>query len=136
MTVTVLYDADCGVCRHTALTLRVLDRTRRLRFAPLQDFVPAAPGDPTPATLAEALHVRDEGGEWHAGGAAALEIARAIPALTPLALIGRLPGMALVAEAGYQLVARNRHALSRWLGVERCSFDPERSLGLPLSDAN
>ena len=121
---TVLYDADCGVCRHTARTLRVLDRDRKLRFTPLQDFTPRSAGDPTPAELAGALHVRTERGAWHAGGDAALKIARVIPTLTPLALVGRLPGMGRVAEAVYQLVARNRHAISRWLGVERCRFDP------------
>jgi hypothetical protein len=32
--------------------------------------------------------------------------------------------MGLLAEAAYQLVARNRHAISALLGVERCRFDP------------
>jgi predicted DCC family thiol-disulfide oxidoreductase YuxK len=74
--------------------------------------------------LKAALHVRDERGAWHAGGDATIEIASVVPALAPLAVVGRLPGMALVAEAAYQLVARNRHAISAWLGVERCRFDP------------
>jgi predicted DCC family thiol-disulfide oxidoreductase YuxK len=122
---TVLYDADCGVCRHTARTLRLLDLRRRLRFAPLQGFVPTAPGDPARGELEAAFHVRDERGAWHAGGDAALEIARVVPALTPLALVGRLPGMSRVAEAAYKVVARNRDGISRWLGVDRCAFDPD-----------
>ena len=122
---TVMYDADCGVCRHTAQTLRTLDRRRMLRFAPFQDFVPTAAGDPARRELEAALHVRDERGEWHAGGDAALQIARVVPTLAPLALVGRLPGMGRIAEAAYELVARNRHAISGWLGVDRCSFDPD-----------
>jgi predicted DCC family thiol-disulfide oxidoreductase YuxK len=83
-----------------------------------------AAGDPTPDALKAALHVRDERGAWHAGGDATIEIARVVPALAPLAVVGRLPGMGFVAEAAYRLVARNRHAISVWLGVERCRFDP------------
>ena len=125
MRLTVFYDADCGVCRHTARTLRLLDRHQRLRFAPLQGFVPTAAGDPARGELEAALHVRDERGEWHAGGDAALQIARVVPALAPLALVGRVPGMSRIAEAAYELVARNRHAISGWLGVDRCAFDPD-----------
>ena len=126
MRLTVFYDADCGVCRHTARTLRILDRHQRLRFAPLQGFVPTAAGDPESGELEAALHVRDERGGWHAGGDAALQIARVVPALAPLALVGRLPGMDRIAELAYGAVARNRHAISAWLGVERCAFDPDR----------
>lgn len=125
MRLTVLYDADCGVCRHTGRTLRILDRHQRLRFAPLQGFVPTAAGDPGRGELEAALHVRDERGDWHAGGDAALQIARVVPALAPLALVGRLPGMDRVAEKAYEAVARNRHAISGWLGLDRCRFDPD-----------
>lgn len=127
--VTVLYDADCGVCRHTARTLLTLDLRHRLQFERLQDFVPTAVGEPARRELEAALHVRDERGEWHAGGDAALEIARVVPALAPLALVGRLPGMDRAADWAYDLVARNRHAIGRRLGVDRCAFDPEASEG-------
>ena len=123
---TVFYDAGCGICRHTARTLHILDWGGRLRFAPLQGFVAATAGDPGRSELAAALHVRDERGAWHAGGDAALTIARVVPVLAPLALVGRLPGMAPIAERAYEAVARNRHAISGWLGVERCAFEPDR----------
>ena len=123
---TVLYDADCGVCRLTARMLRILDWRGRLHFAPLQGFVPTVAGGPTRSELEAMLHVRDGRGEWRAGGDAALRIARVVPALAPLALIGRLPGMGRVAETAYEVVARNRHTISAWLGVEGCPFDPDR----------
>ena len=122
---SVFYDADCGICRHTARALRILDWRRRLRFAPLQGFVPTAAGDPARGELEAALHVRDERGGWHAGGDAALQVARVVPTLAPLALVGRLPGMGRVAEMAYGVIARNRHAISGWLGVDRCVFDPD-----------
>ena len=121
---TVLYDADCGVCRLTARMLRILDWRGRLSFAALQGFVPTVAGDPARGELEAALHVRDYRGEWHAGGDAALQIARVVPALAPLALVGGLPGMNRIAEMAYEVVARNRHAISGWLGVDRCRFDP------------
>ena len=43
MSLTVLYDAECDFCRHTAHVLRTLDSAGRLRFTPLQQFVPARP---------------------------------------------------------------------------------------------
>jgi len=126
---TVLYDSDCGVCRHTARTLQMLDSRRRLRFQSLQQFVPASPRDPTRAQLEERLHVRDDHGRWQAGGAAALTIASAVPVLVPVAIVGRLPGMGRVADAAYELAARNRPAISRWLGVDSCRFTPEDRFG-------
>ena len=121
---TVLYDADCGVCRHTARTLQMLDSRRQLSFQPLQRFAAASADDPPRSELEARLHVRDDRGRWHAGGAAALAIAAAVPVLMPLALIGRLPGMGRIADLAYGFVARNRHAISRWLGVDSCRFTP------------
>jgi predicted DCC family thiol-disulfide oxidoreductase YuxK len=122
---TVLYDADCGVCRHTARTLRALDARGRLRFTPLQAFVAASAADPDREALLARLHVRDARGRWYSGGRAARRIAEVIPALLPLALVARLPGAERVADAAYELVARNRHALSRWLRLDACRFQPE-----------
>lgn len=121
---TVLYDADCGVCRHTARTLRALDGRGRLRFEPLQGFVAASAADPARHELAARLHVRDARGRWYRGGSAAVRIAEVIPALFPLAMVAHLPGAKRVTEAAYELVAQNRHVLSRWLGLDTCRFDP------------
>ena len=110
---TVLYDADCGVCRHTARTLRTLDTGGRLRFTPLQGFVAASAADPDRQALLARLHVR-----------AARRIAEVIPALLPLGLVARLPGAGRVTDAAYDLVARNRQSLSRWLRLDACRFDP------------
>jgi predicted DCC family thiol-disulfide oxidoreductase YuxK len=123
---TVLYDADCGVCRHTARTLRALDARGRLRFAPLQGFTPASDADPDLDQLLARLHVRDAEGRWSSGGGAMLRIAEMIPLLFPLAVIARLPGAERVTEAAYEVVARNRRALSGWLRLDACRFDPER----------
>jgi predicted DCC family thiol-disulfide oxidoreductase YuxK len=112
---TVLYDAECGVCRLTVRALRMLDWNRRLELVALQRFVRSASDDPTRRRLLWALHVRDARGRWFRAGDAMLRIAAVIPLLVPLSVIGRLPGMSRPIEAAYRLVADNRHAISRIL---------------------
>lgn len=114
---TVLYDAECGVCRLTVRALRQLDWRARLRITPLQRFEASAPDDPTRRRLLWALHVRDGDGRWNRGGEAMLRIASVIPVLVPLAIVGRLPGMSGPVEAAYRLVADNRHVISRLLRI-------------------
>ena len=116
-TLTVLYDADCGVCRLTMRALERLDWRRRLEVVPLQRFIRSADGDPTRHELRSALHVRDEGGRWQRGGRAALRIASVIPVLAPLAVVGHAPGMQRLVDRTYALVARNRRLISRVLGI-------------------
>jgi len=121
---TVLYDADCGFCARGAEVLQVLDRNGRLTFVPLraaQTLIADALGLDE---LAPTLHVLDGAGTWESGGAACLRIAAALPALVPLALVGRLPLARSLTERLYEAVARNRHRLSRLLGLESCTFRP------------
>ena len=116
-TLTILYDADCGVCRLTILALKRLDWLDRLRPAPLQAF---EDDHPTRDELAATLHVRDRSGRWARGGDAARRIAEAVPVLMPLGVAGHLPGMRRVMDAAYRSVANHRGAISRVLGLETC----------------
>ena len=119
---SVLYDADCGVCRLTARALALLDWRGRLDIRPLQRFAGPA-GSPSRVALLTSLHARDERGRWFAGGDAALRIARSVPVLSPLWLAGRLPFGHRLADVAYRLVASHRHELSRALRVDRRSFE-------------
>jgi predicted DCC family thiol-disulfide oxidoreductase YuxK len=114
---TVIYDGNCPVCRLTVRAMRILDWWGRLEFTPLQRFKPRSSGDPSKRELIRALHVRDSEGRWHRGGDAAVRIAGAVPILVPLSLVGRLPGLHGPVEATYRLVADNRHAIGRLLGI-------------------
>lgn len=111
---TVFYDAECGVCRLTSLALARLDWRRRLRFVPLQAYTEA---EPTRADLTRELHVRDATARWSRGGGAAIRIARELPLLVPLALLGSLPGVRGIVDAAYRLVAGNRHHIGRLLRI-------------------
>jgi predicted DCC family thiol-disulfide oxidoreductase YuxK len=126
----VLYDADCGVCTRSASLLRKLDRDARLHLVPLQTAPPLVDLPPN-AELAESLHVRDSQGRWSVGGAAAIRLAREVPALRPLAALARVPGVPRLADAAYALVAANRQRLSRLLGEDACRIPSRAGSGRP-----
>jgi len=90
-----------------------LDWRGRLEAVPFQRFVRSGAEDPTRQALRRALHVRDHRGRWSRGGRAALRIARDVPVLAPLWLVGSLPGMRGPVEGAYRLVADNRRLIGR-----------------------
>ena len=115
---TVLYDADCGVCSHVARTLVRADTRRLLSVVPLQTA--ELPDMPPRTELLATLHARNANGEWFEGGAASVEIARRIPFLWPLSVYARLPLAMPVLDLMYRTFAGNRHAISRLLGLKAC----------------
>jgi len=119
----VLYDGDCGLCSRTAQALRLLDGRGRLRVMPLQlaasELGAAAP---SLAAMTATLHAGVPGRGWSTGGAAALRIARAIPVLRTLAVVGSLPILNRLVEPGYQLLASHRDQIGRLVGADRCRF--------------
>jgi predicted DCC family thiol-disulfide oxidoreductase YuxK len=115
----VYVDADCGLCSYVATWLGRLDVLGRLHLVPLQE-APAEPGLPPRHRLLETLHVRDREGRWWTGAAACLRIARRVPALWPLALLGRVPQVERLLERGYARVARDRRRISQRLGLAEC----------------
>ena len=119
----VLYDGDCGLCSRTAQALRILDRRGRLRLMPLQLAVAElGAAAPSVAAMRETLHAGVPGRGWSTGGEASLRIARAIPVLSSLAVVGSLPLLNRLVEPGYVLLASNRDRIGRFLGAERCRF--------------
>lgn len=119
----VLYDADCGLCSRTAQVLRLLDGRRRLRLLPLQ-LAESELGAAAPSLIAmkKALHAGVPGRGWSTGGEASLRIARAIPVLRSLLVVGSLPLVRNLVEPGYVLLASNRDRIGRIVGADRCRF--------------
>lgn len=122
---TVLYDADCGLCRWSADLLRRWDRHGRLRFVGLQ--APEA-GDLLPGFSEQARfgswHAVDPGGQVRSGGAAVPAVLRLLPGGGPLAAIAeRFPR---ATERAYRGIADRREALGRLLGPKACAVDPSR----------
>ena len=118
----VLFDGDCGFCSWTANLLHRLDRGRALHLVPLRSAAEALVDAPAAQDLRDTLHVRDRTGRWERGSAAWLRIARAVPALRPIAVAARVPLVRWWIHLLYRLVAGNRHRLSRLLGLESCTY--------------
>ncbi len=115
---TVLYDADCGICTHTARVLARLDSRRRLRLESLQTA--HLTNLPPRTDLEDALHAVDGHGRWSVGAAAGVEIARRVPLLWPISVVARLPGAMPIYNVVYRVVADNRQHISRLLGLDVC----------------
>ena len=118
----VFFDAECGFCCRCAAALERLDRANRLRLVPLQSAATALSDAPPTASLLETMHVVDGSGRWETGAEAWLRIASVVPALRPLAFIGRLPLFRSGAGRLYDLVSRNRGRLGRLVGAKSCTY--------------
>jgi predicted DCC family thiol-disulfide oxidoreductase YuxK len=119
---TVLYDADCGLCRWSAERLRRWDRRRRLRFVPL--------GSAEADRLLDSLTAEQRWGSWHlvderglvSGGEALPRVLALLPGGRPLAaLSSRFPRST---DRAYRWVADHRDRLGRFLGERACAVDP------------
>lgn len=108
---TVLYDEGCGFC--TRLALRVA-RSPHVEIAPIGSEAGAVLlRDLTHEERYAAMHVVDPLGRRFSGGAALVPLARAFPGGAPLAaVLAAFPGPT---TSAYELMARNRAALSRVL---------------------
>jgi predicted DCC family thiol-disulfide oxidoreductase YuxK len=118
---TVLYDAGCGVCFQVVRVLARLDVHRRLTWIP--NDRPEALG--LEAALVDRTIVvvdRQSKRTWTRAGAVA-EVLAALPAGRFWAWVLWLPGLHAAAGLAYDAVARNRAALSAWLGLAACSVD-------------
>lgn len=119
-TLTVIYDADCGICFLGCRILKELDLLGKLRFVG-NDRPDQIPPELSPELLDQTFAVVD------ANGQIALRergLSRVLGAL-PFAGFGsgfllRLPGVSALARAGYVWFATRRHAISSRLGLGVC----------------
>ena len=119
--VTVLFDGGCPLCRRTVRTLRRLDWLHRLRFADATDAAlreRIAPGLSEAAVMREMYAVDPRGGR-HPGYDGLLEVARVVPLMWPLRLVGVLPGLRQLGWRVYRLIAANRRRDGR-CGDDMC----------------
>lgn len=118
MKTQVLFDGDCSFCSALALHAERFDRRDRLELTPLQSpGVLAQHGVPL-AAAAEALHVVSADGSVHVGGRAIQAVLAELAWLWPASYLWLIPGFPYLMEHLYHWIARNRHTLGRWLGLE------------------
>lgn len=118
--ITVIYDADCGVCQASVGWARKRAARGALRFVgndePLPDGV----------SLDETAHtvvVLDRGRKLVRADAVA-SILRRLRWWSPVAFILRVPGFRQVANLAYDQFAKRRHRISAALGLAACQVRP------------
>jgi predicted DCC family thiol-disulfide oxidoreductase YuxK len=111
---TVVYDADCGVCQATVAWLR-----KRGSF----DFV-GNDADPLPAGVerAETEHtvVVLDGPRKLVRGQAVSRLLRELRGWSVLGVLMQAPGIRRLADFGYDQFATRRHRVSAALGMNSC----------------
>lgn len=122
----VLYDASCGICERFALLALRADRRGWLEFAPNDDPSRWPPGVDA-ATVDRTIVVIDRAtGRYSTRARGIADVLAALPLGFLPALPLRLPGLSLLAGAVYDLVSRNRRAISTRLGLAACGL-PRRT---------
>ena len=127
---TVIYDADCGICFQICRVLTRLDGCGRLQFVGNDER------ERIPAGLSDELLdqtvvvVAPDGRHWERERAVSA-VLNALPfSAFGLGLVLRIPGVAQLARWGYAAVAEKRHAISARLGLGQCGVEPPRSVPL------
>jgi predicted DCC family thiol-disulfide oxidoreductase YuxK len=112
----VVYDADCGVCQASIDWLRQRDRRALFHFVGNDGELPAGVSrEETEHTVVVVEGAR----KWVRSAA----VARLLTELRGWNVVGRLlrlPGIARLADRGYDKFARNRHRISAALGMTSC----------------
>jgi predicted DCC family thiol-disulfide oxidoreductase YuxK len=114
----VYFDSDCGVCLLICRWLVRFDVLHRLTF--VANSSDTAPPE-VRAAASETVVVRDDktGRTFTRGGALAAIFA-SLPLGLGASLVLRAPGVAQLVDYAYDRVAKNRTAISVWLGLQAC----------------
>ena len=123
----LLFDGDCGICTSWSRWAERIDRRDLYEIVPYQS-IPEADLKARGVTYADcdgALQLLPAEGRVRSGALAINRFLFHYPPWSVLVAILYIVPVFLLAElAVYRLVARNRSRLSRWFGLEACSFTP------------
>jgi predicted DCC family thiol-disulfide oxidoreductase YuxK len=116
--ITLVYDTDCGVCHQSARIIKRLDSLAQITFVGNDDDArrPAS----VSRELADRTAVVVQGDKQWIRAAAFAKMFRTLPGWAPLGWFLSIPGFAQLANLCYDVFARNRHKISRWLGMAAC----------------
>ena len=125
----MLFDGDCGICTWLADLAMRMDVQRFFYIEPYQRV-------PEPeiqtfgishAHCAQRLQLITRQGKVHSGAFAVNNfLAHYFPWKLLVVLLYVVPPLLFAEMIGYEIVARNRTRLSRWLGMKACLADKER----------
>ncbi|HEU4386242.1 MAG TPA: DUF393 domain-containing protein [Blastocatellia bacterium] len=121
----VLFDGDCGICSYCAEWARRRDRKGRFDVHPYQFYSAEALAGVglTYEKCGKKAWVVSRSGRRYGG---ALAVNYVLLAFFPWSLLGLIfylvPPLLLLEIVAYYFVGRNRHVLSRWLGLKACAI--------------
>jgi predicted DCC family thiol-disulfide oxidoreductase YuxK len=118
-TLTVFFDAGCGVCFQIARVLARLDRFNRLRFVSNAD-TEGLPKGVDGELLEKTIVVASDDGVVLTRADAMARIFRALPLGAFYSWPLRLPGIRQLANVVYDAFAKRRQSVSIWLGLAAC----------------
>jgi predicted DCC family thiol-disulfide oxidoreductase YuxK len=116
---TVYFDAGCGVCFQIARLLARIDRHGRLRFVSSAD-ADKPPKGVTHALLEKTIVVVDGTGAVHTRADGMARIFSMLPLGRLWSWPLRVPGLRQLANVAYDAFARRRTTVSMWLGLAAC----------------
>lgn len=135
---TVIYDADCGVCLLICRILKRMDTRAHLTFQGNTNvdevLEPGPPGTQkrvnrpaalAPETVLSTVVVLDKDGHVFTKERAIAEIIQALPLGFTVAWLLRVPGIAQIKRAAYDVIAARRQAISELLGLGSCGVPTE-----------
>jgi predicted DCC family thiol-disulfide oxidoreductase YuxK len=116
----VYYDADCGICFLIARVLARMDLLNKLELKPNSAELPAgiAPERAQATLIVQNLDT----GKVYERAAAVAQTLRGLPLGFVPALVLQFPGLNLIWNVLYDLVARNRTAVSSFFGLRACGL--------------
>ncbi len=119
--VTAYYDDNCGICTACCKLLTVLDRYGNLSFIG-NSFTEDFRHDVSPELAQQTIVVFDEEtGQRGIRSHGVAKLLAALPFPWPLLSFIGWPGIRVVSDVGYRLVATNRTRISKLLGMTACA---------------
>lgn len=106
---TVWYDGTCPLCLREIALMRRLDQGGAIAFIDIGNTDSVCPIDRQ--TLLARLHAQDAGGPILSGAAAFAAMWRALPALSLLGQLARIPPVLWLLECAYRLFLKVRPRL-------------------------
>ncbi len=113
LSLTVLYDGACPLCRREIGLYCDLRTSTPIHFANVSDDSVSLPAGTTRQQLLARFHVQRGNGELLSGAQAFLALWAVLPGWRWLALMGRIPGVPWLMERAYRLFLRGRPMLQR-----------------------
>jgi len=121
----MLIDGDCGICTHSGKVARRIDNRMKFRIEPYQNFAEdeLKKFGLNYAKCAREIQVISRAGRVYSGAFGInYFLYHCVPWRMAVLCLYALPPLLLAEVIGYAVVAKNRHHISRRLGLQSCKI--------------